>query len=94
MKYIRKATQEDTERIRYIVEECWGIASSDPESQNDINSMVHDFYSQSKLTNEINNNISAFLLAIDGEFVVAFASYKFNSNNVKSSEINALYCLP
>ena len=94
MKYIRKATSEDIERIRFIVEQCWGLASSDAESKKKINLMVHNFYSYGKLTNEINNDLSTFLLAIDGELAVAFVSFKFDTSDVTSCELNALYCLP
>jgi N-acetylglutamate synthase-like GNAT family acetyltransferase len=94
MRYIRKATHEDIERIRFIVEQCWGLASGDYEYRRSINLMVHDLYSYGKLTNEINNDVSTFLLAIDGELAVAFASYQLDNNDVLSTELKALYCLP
>jgi N-acetylglutamate synthase-like GNAT family acetyltransferase len=94
MKYIRKATRDDIELIRYIVEQCWGQTPGDSEYRRKINSIVHDYYSSGKLTNEINNDISTFLLAIDGELAVAFASYRFEKSDVISSELKALYCLP
>jgi ribosomal protein S18 acetylase RimI-like enzyme len=56
--------------------------------------MVHDFYSNGRLTYEISNNSSVFLLVIDGELAVAFTSYTFKSNDVLDCELNALYCLP
>lgn len=93
MKYIRKATHEDIERIRFIVEQCWGLTAGDSESRKKINLIIHDFYSYGKLNNEINNDVSTFLLAIDGELAVAFASYKFDGNDTMSTELNALYCL-
>jgi N-acetylglutamate synthase-like GNAT family acetyltransferase len=94
MKYIRKATHEDIERIKFIVEQCWGLVSDDSESRKKINLMVHDFYSYGKLTNDINNDVSTFLLAIDGELAVAFASFRFEGKDIISTELNALYCLP
>jgi N-acetylglutamate synthase-like GNAT family acetyltransferase len=94
MRYIRKATHDDIERIRFIVEQCWGLASGDFESKKKITLMVNDFYSYGKLTNEINKEVSTFLLAIDGELAVAFASFKVNNLDIISTELNALYCLP
>jgi len=94
MRYIRKATPADAERIRYIAEQCWGLASNDKDAQKKIGQMIHDIYSRRKLTNEINNNISIFLLAIEREQAVAFISYTSASTKLNACEINALYCLP
>lgn len=94
MEYIRKAVPEDAERIRFIAEQCWWLASGDSEAQKKIEQMVHDLYSHVKLTNEITNDLSVFLLLIDGAFAVAFTSYTLRKNDVVASEINALYCLP
>jgi len=94
MEYIRKATPADAERIRFIAEQCWWLASRDMETQKKIEQTINDLYSHVKLTNEINNHISIFLLVIDGDLAVAFISYTFKSDNVIACEINALYCLP
>jgi N-acetylglutamate synthase-like GNAT family acetyltransferase len=94
MEYIRKATPADAERIRFIAEQCWWLSSGNIEAQIKIEQMVHDLYSHGKLTYEITNNISVFLLAIDEELAVAFTSYTFKGNDVLVSELNALYCLP
>jgi N-acetylglutamate synthase-like GNAT family acetyltransferase len=94
MEYIRKATAADAERIRFIAEHCWLLASRNAEAQKNIKQLIHDFYSYGKLTNEINSGISVFLLAIDEELAVAFTSYTFKNNAVISCELNALYCLP
>lgn len=94
MEYVRKATHKDIERIRFIVEQCWDFASVDPESGKKITLMVPDFYSPGRLNNEISDKISVFLLAIDGELAVAFATYRLNQNDEISTELNALYCLP
>jgi N-acetylglutamate synthase-like GNAT family acetyltransferase len=94
MMYIRKATPEDVERIRFIVEECWTAVSGNRESQKEIYITVNNFYSTSKLINEINNQFTTYLLVIDEELAVAFASYKFTFKDMESSELKALYCLP
>ena len=94
MEYIRKATPADAERIRFIAEQCWWLASGDIEAQKKIGQMVREVYSNGKLTNEINNNISVFLLVIDRELAVAFTSYTFTNNDGIACELNALYCLP
>jgi ribosomal protein S18 acetylase RimI-like enzyme len=94
MEYIRKATPADADRIRFIAEQCWWLASGDRDAQTKIGQMIRDIYSYAKLTNEITNNSSIFLLAIEGELAIAFTSYTFKSNDVKACEINALYCLP
>jgi hypothetical protein len=94
MEYIRKATSEDAERIRFIAEQCWWLSTGNGEAQKKIVQMVHDLYSHWKLTYEITNNISVYLLAVDGELAVAFTSYTFSNDDGISCEINALYCLP
>jgi|SRR5476651_1836194 len=94
MEYIRKATPEDAERIRYIADQCWWLASGEIEAQKTIRQVLNDFYSHGNLTNEINNNISVFLLVIDEELPVAFTSYTLKKGNVNTCEINAMYCLP
>jgi N-acetylglutamate synthase-like GNAT family acetyltransferase len=94
MMYIRKATREDVERIRFIVEECWTAVSGDRESRKKIYLAINSFYSIRKLVDEINDNHSVYLLLIDEELAVAFASYKFTDTDTVSSELKALYCLP
>jgi N-acetylglutamate synthase-like GNAT family acetyltransferase len=94
MEYIRKATPADAERIRFIAEQCWWLASGDSEAKKKIGQMVRELYSQGRLTSEIANNISVFLLVIDGELAVAFTSYTFTNNDGIACELNALYCLP
>jgi len=94
MEYIRKATPADAERIRFIAEQCWWLASGDTGAQRQIEQMVQDLYSQGRLTNEINSGISVFLLVIDRESSVAFTSYAFRGDDIISCELNALYCLP
>jgi N-acetylglutamate synthase-like GNAT family acetyltransferase len=56
--------------------------------------MVNGFYSHASLTNEINNNISIFLLVIDEEMPVGFISYTLIKDVDITCEINAMYCLP
>jgi len=94
MEYIRKATPADAERIRFIAEQCWWLASGNTEAQKQIDRKVHDLYSNGRLTYEISNNSSVFLLVIDGELAVAFTSYTFKKHDVLDCELNALYCLP
>jgi diamine N-acetyltransferase len=94
MEYIRKATPADAERIRFIAEQCWWLTSGDVEAQKKTNLMVYDLYSHRKLTNEINKNLSTFLLVIDGESAVAFTSYTLKKKDVITCELHALYCLP
>ena len=93
MEYIRKATPEDAERIRYIADQCWWLASGEIEAQQTIRQILNDFYSHGNLTNEINNNISVFLLVIDEDLPVAFISYTLKKGNITTCEINAIYCL-
>ena len=94
MIYIRKATREDVERIRFIIEECWSAVSGDRESQKKIYLAINSFYSTRKVVDEINDNHSVYLLLIDEELAVAFASYKFTDTDTVSCELKALYCLP
>jgi N-acetylglutamate synthase-like GNAT family acetyltransferase len=94
MEYIRKATPADAERIRFIAEECWWLASSDRAIQTKLGQIIDDLYSPGRLTTEIVNNISVFLLVLDGELAVAFTSYTFKSSDGMACELNALYCLP
>jgi N-acetylglutamate synthase-like GNAT family acetyltransferase len=94
MEYVRKATYEDIERIQFIAQECWDRTSVDIAARKKITLMLRDFYSHARLNNEITNNASSFLLAIDGELAVAFVTYRFNYSDDVSTELNALYCLP
>jgi len=94
MEYIRKATPADAKRISFIAEQCWWLASGDPAAQKKITRTVYELYSHGRLTTEIKNNTSVFLLVIDGELPVAFTSYTLKDNDGIASELNALYCLP
>ncbi|WP_295718002.1 GNAT family N-acetyltransferase [Mucilaginibacter sp.] len=94
MVYVRKATPADSEQIRSIVEQSWEIAFTDAAARKKIYRMIREFYPQGKLNHEINHHISAFLLAIDGELAVAFASYKFDPVEETACELISLYCLP
>jgi hypothetical protein len=76
------------------VEQSWEMAVKDAEARETIYRLVRDIYPLAKLTHEINHHISAFLLAIEGELPVAFASYKFGPVDVRACEIISLYCLP
>lgn len=94
MVYVRVASPADSEQIRSIVEQSWEIAFTDVAARKKIYGKIRQFYTKGGLVHEINHSNPTFLLAIDGDAAVAFASYKFDPGEKKTCELISLYCLP
>ncbi|CAN5526627.1 GNAT family N-acetyltransferase [soil metagenome] len=94
MHFIREATINDAEAIRYIADLTWQDVYGPILQQEQIDFMLGEIYSLEKLRSQIENMEQTFLLLIVGDKPVAFAGFSPRSENPDIYKLHKLYCLP
>jgi N-acetylglutamate synthase-like GNAT family acetyltransferase len=94
MHSIRQATINDVETIRDIADKTWQAAYSKILEEEQLTFMLAEIYSSEKLTDQIKNNIQAYLLLEEDGKPVAFAAFSPREENPEIFKLHKLYCLP
>jgi ribosomal protein S18 acetylase RimI-like enzyme len=90
---IQKNTEDSYTSIRRIAEEVWPVAYGAILSNEQLDYMMEMMYSVSALQKQATENNHHFILAIDEEVPVGFASYEFNNNETDKTKIHKIYIL-
>lgn len=94
MYTIRTATTNDVETIRQIADQTWWVTYGLILEKEQIDFMLNEIYSPGKIRAQIENNVQTYLLLLEGEQPVAFASYSPREENAEIYKLHKLYCLP
>jgi GNAT superfamily N-acetyltransferase len=92
--YIRKATTDDVETIRWLAEETWWPTYSPILSSEQLNYMLAEIYSAEKITSQITTAEQTYLLLIENDEPIGFAAYSPREENADIYKLHKLYCLP
>ncbi len=80
-------------QIRAIAKEVWPIAYGAILSQQQLEYMMEMMYSVSALQQQTNEKRHHFILAVEVEQPVGFASYEFNFEGTSKTKIHKIYIL-
>lgn len=94
MYSIRPATVADTEIIRSIAEGTWWHTYSPILSGEQIAFMLADIYAPKKISHLLETGEQQFLLLVENDRPVAYASYSPRQENPEIYKLHKLYCLP
>ena len=94
MYTIRTATVNDIETIRQIADQTWWVTYGPILEKEQIDFMLGEIYAATKIRNQIENNLQTYLLLLEDEQPVAFASYSPREENADIYKLHKLYCLP
>ncbi|MCF6132890.1 GNAT family N-acetyltransferase [Flavobacterium wongokense] len=90
---IQNNTDPNFSQIRAIAKEVWPIAYGAILSQEQLDYMMEMMYSVEALQTQFNEKGHHFILAIEEEAAVGFASYEFNYNQEPKTKIHKIYIL-
>ncbi len=93
MIVIQRNTDENFTSIRAIAAAVWPIAYSPIMSQEQLDYMMEMMYSIPSLQLQANEKKHRFILAIEKETVLGFASYEFNYSKKPKIKIHKIYIL-
>ena len=93
MIVIQRNTDKNFTSIRAIAEAVWPIAYSATLSQEQLDYMMEMMYSIPSLQLQANKKKHRFILAIEEETVLGFASYEFNYSKKPKTKIHKIYIL-
>jgi GNAT superfamily N-acetyltransferase len=94
MFYTREATINDVETIRQLANEIWWPTYSPLLKKEQIIYMLAGIYSAKKIAGQIEQGTQTYLLLIEDEQAVAFASYSPREKAPDIYKLHKLYCLP
>lgn len=93
MIYIVKATTEDLPTIAEIARKTWPVAYGEILSQAQLEYMLNAFYSKESLQANMDNG-HEFILAIENDIVLGFASFEHQYQHKAKTKIHKIYMLP
>ena len=93
MIVIQRNTDENFTSIRAIAAAVWPIAYSATLSQEQLDYMMEMMYSIPSLQLQANEKKHRFILAIEEETVLGFASYELNHGKKPKTKIHKIYIL-
>lgn len=93
MIHIVKATTDDINIIAEIARKTWPVTYGTILSEEQLNYMLHAFYSEEALRDNIANG-HEFVLAKEDNLVLGFASFGHQYQNKPSIKIHKIYMLP
>ncbi len=91
---IKKNTDENFTSIRAIAKEVWPVTFATILSKEQIDYMLEMMYSVPTLQKQAKEKGSRFILAVENEIPVGFATYEFNYNKKPKTKIHKIYILP
>ena len=80
--------------IQQIAYSSWAVAYKDILSQSQIDYMLEEFYCNSSLQKQIEEQAHQFILLSDDEKTIGFASYSLKKELEKSYQLNKIYINP
>src|SRR5436190_1858539 len=90
---IKRNTDENFTSIRTIANEVWPDTYGSILSKEQFDYMMEMMYSISSLQIQSNVKKHHFILALENETPVGFASYEFNYNGIPKTKIHKIYIL-
>ncbi len=93
MIHIVKATTEDLPTIAEIARKTWPVAYGEILSQAQLEYMLNAFYSKESLQTNMGNG-HEFILAIENDIVLGFASFEHQYQHKAKTKIHKIYMLP
>ena len=94
MLLIREATTADVESIRQLAQQTWVPTYTPLLGAEQVNYMLQEIYSAEKITTQIKTGSQTYLLLIDNENLVGFASYSPRDEDKQIYKLHKLYCHP
>ena len=94
MYLIREATVSDVKTIQEIADKTWWVAYAPILAREQIAFMLNELYSTERLTSQIKLKTQTYLLLVEDEIPVAFASYSPREEEPEVYKLHKLYCLP
>jgi GNAT superfamily N-acetyltransferase len=94
MYSIKHATTDDVHTIIDIAEKTWWVAYPPILEEEQISFMLNEIYTADKISNQIKNNIQTYLLLLEDDQPVAFASFSPREEDADIYKLHKLYCLP
>lgn len=91
---IAEATQKDHPIIIEIAYQTWPIAYGEILSKQQLDYMLHTFYSEDALKESVTKKGHRFLIAKESDISLGFASYEINCNQTNKTKIHKIYILP
>ena len=91
--HIRYAKVEDIETIQTIAKNTWPVAYAGILTNAQLAYMLELIYSTAALTHQLNDTAQRFILGIENDTAVGFASFS-PVQNTSTFHINKLYVLP
>lgn len=93
MIHIVKGTTEDLPTIAEIARKTWPVAYGEILSQAQLEYMLNAFYSKESLQDNMDNG-HEFILAIENDIVLGFASFEHQYQHKAKTKIHKIYILP
>lgn len=93
MVRIKQATPDDANAIHNIAEATWGPTYIPIIGIGQVRYMLDTMYSIDKLRQQISDNEQVYLLLLEDDNPVAFASYAPRTENPDVYKLHKLYCL-
>jgi GNAT superfamily N-acetyltransferase len=94
MIIIKEASIEDLNTVQEIAYKSWPDTYSTILSQDQIDYMLNLWYTSEVLIDNMTHKKHFFLLALDGDICLGFASYEHNYLNKNSTRLHKIYLLP
>ena len=94
MYSIRRATINDLETIRQIAEDTWWATYASILEEGQIRFMLDKLYAVENISSQLENNSQTYLLLMENDQPVAFASYSPREEDPEIYKLHKLYCLP
>lgn len=94
MLIIREATINDAEIIHQLAEKVWWPSYAAMLADDQIVYMLQERYSTELLTTQIEQNLQTYLLAIEDDLAIGFASFSSTGSDYTVYHLHKLYCLP
>ncbi|MGA9648954.1 GNAT family N-acetyltransferase [Pedobacter sp.] len=94
MYNIKVATVYDVEDIWTIIERTWLESSISALAKSELIKLLNITHSTQRIKTEIQNNHQRYILVMEKDFAVAFASYSASQNYPHNFRIHKLYNLP
>ncbi len=91
MIQIIENNEEDFSSIRAIAKEVWPVAYQAIMSEAQLDYMMDMMYNVSSLSNQVKDKKHHFIVAIEDEACLGFASFELNYNESNKTKIHKLY---
>lgn len=94
MILISKATEKDFEKIREIAYRTWPVVYGEILSRAQLDYMLTTFYSDEALRKNLWHKKHHFIMAVEGDNALGFASYEYHYSGKNTTHLHKIYVLP